>query len=182
MRLEELYKKKIVPELKKELGLKNNLEVPRLSKVVLNVGFGRHSKEKAYIATVVDSLTRITGQKPILTKAKKSISSFKIREGMVIGASVTLRGKRMYDFVEKLIHVSFPRVRDFRGISAKGVDRQGNLTVGFKEHLAFPEIKADEVENIFGLEISLPTSTSDQKAGLKLFELMGFPFKEKSNQ
>ena len=119
MKLKEKYKKDIIPELKKKFGYKNILEVPKLVKVVVNVGFGRHAKEKAYIDNIVKGLSKITGQKPILAKAKKSISSFKVREGMVIGACVTLRGARMYDFVEKLVNVSFPRVRDFRGISDK---------------------------------------------------------------
>ncbi|MCK5211566.1 50S ribosomal protein L5 [Candidatus Parcubacteria bacterium] len=178
MKLQEQYKKHIVPELKKQLGYKNDLEAPKLTKVVINVGFGRHSKEKQYIEAVVNGLKRISGQQPILTKAKKSISSFKIREGMTIGAAVTLRGKRMYDFVDKLINVSFPRVRDFRGISEKGVDRNGNMTVGFKEHLAFPEIMADEVENVFGLEVCLATTAKTKEEGLALFKLMGFPFKK----
>ncbi len=178
MRLQELYKKQILPKLKEKFGYKNNLEAPRLVKVVVNVGFGRHTKEKAYIDNVVNSLSRIAGQKPILTKARKSISSFKVREGMVIGACVTLRGSRMYDFVEKLIHITFPRVRDFRGISEKSADKLGNLTVGFREHLAFPEIKADEVENIFSLEVSLTTNAKTREESLELFRLMGFPFKK----
>ena len=178
MKLQEQYKKHIIPELKKQFGYKNDLEAPKLTKVVINVGFGRHSKEKQYIEAVVNGLKRISGQQPILTKAKKSISSFKIREGMTIGAAVTLRGKRMYDFVDKLVNVSFPRVRDFRGISKKGVDRNGNMTVGFKEHLAFPEIMADEVENVFGLEVCLATTAKSRDEGLALFTLMGFPFKK----
>jgi len=178
MRLKEKYIKEIVPQLKEKFGYKNDLAVPRLEKVVLNVGFGRHAKEKMYIENVSDALARITGQKPVLTKAKKSISSFKIRKGMTIGAKVTLRGQRMYDFVEKLIHISFPRVRDFRGISEKSVDPSGNLTVGFREHLAFPEIKADEVENIFGLEVCLVTTAKTKEEGLELFRLIGFPFKK----
>ena len=179
MKLQEQYKKKIIPKLKEQFGLKNDLMAPRLEKVVVNIGFGRHAKEKPYVKAVVDVLTRITGQKPILNKARKSISSFKIREGMIIGASVTLRGKRMYDFVEKLVHITFPRVRDFRGISEKSVDRNGNLSVGIREHLAFGEIGADEVESILSLEVCLATSTRDREQGLELFKLMGFPFKKK---
>jgi len=178
MRLQELYKKKIIPEIKKKFGYKNDLAVPKLDKVVVNVGFGRHTKEKQYIDNIINSLTRITGQKPVLTKAKKSISAFKVREGSVIGAMATLRGKRMYDFVEKLVHVSFPRVRDFRGISEKGIDKQGNLSIGFKEHLAFPEIKADEVDRIHGLEVCVSTTAKNREEGLELLRLMGFPFKK----
>ena len=178
MRLKEKYKKEIVLKLKEKFGYKNINQVPKITKAVINVGFGRHAKEKAYIEKVVEGLARISGQKPIMTKARKSISSFKIREGMIIGASVTLRGARMYDFVDKLINISFPRVRDFRGISEKIVDRGGNLTVGFKEHLAFPEIKADDVENIFGLEVSLATTAKTREEALEMFKLMGFPFKK----
>ncbi len=178
MQLQEQYKKQIVPELKKQFGFKNIFEVPRIEKVVINVGFGRNTKDKQYIKAVNDGLTRITGQKPTLNKARQSISAFKIREGNIVGASVTLRGKRMYEFLEKLVHVSFPRIRDFRGISNKGIDNMGNLTVGFKEHTPFPEIKADAVENVFGLEICLPTSAKNREEGLALFTLLGFPFKK----
>jgi len=178
MNLRDKYKKQILPELKKQFGYKNDLQAPKITKVVINAGFGRMAKEKNYVDNVVNGLTMISGQKPVLNKAKKSISSFKVREGMIIGASVTLRGKRMYDFLEKLINISFPRIRDFRGISDKSVDRQGNMTVGFREHLSFPEIKADDVENIYGLEICLATNTKDRAKGLALFTLMGFPFKK----
>lgn len=178
MNIQEKYKKETIPALKEKFGYKNVLEAPRLIKVVLNVGFGKHAKEKAYIDNIVKALTKISGQKPVLTKARKSISSFKIREGMFIGSSVTLRDKRMYDFVDKLVNVSFPRVRDFRGISLKSVDRQGNLTLGFKEHLSFPEIKADEIDNVFGLEVCLSTSAKTKEEGEELFKLMGFPFKK----
>jgi large subunit ribosomal protein L5 len=178
MNLKDQYKKEIIPALQEKLGRKNILSLPRLSKVVINVGFGRHAKEKAYIDNVASGLERISGQKPILTKAKKSISSFKIREDMIIGACVILRGQRMYDFIDKLINVTFPRVRDFRGMDAKAIDRTGNMTIGFKEYLAFPEVKADEVENIFGLEICLATTAKNRAEGLELFQLMGFPFKK----
>jgi len=178
MNLQEKYKKEIIPVLKEKFGYKNDFEVPRLKKVVVNVGFGRHVKEKAYIDSVIDALSRITGQKPVLAKAKKSISSFKIREGQVIGANVTLRGKKMYDFVEKLINISFPRVRDFRGIGSKSFDKLGNMTLGFKEHLSFPEVRADEVENIFGLEVCFSNTAKTRDEGFELFSLMGFPFKK----
>jgi large subunit ribosomal protein L5 len=176
MRLKEYYQKEVAKKLTEQFGYRNQMAVPRLLKAVVNVGFGRQTKEKAYIDNVVSGLTRITGQKPVLTRAKKSISSFKIRQGMVIGACVTLRGQRMYDFIEKLINISFPRIRDFRGLSAKAVDNTGNLTVGFKEHLPFPEIKADEVDNIFGLEVSIATTANNRDEGLALFTLLGIPF------
>lgn len=181
MKLKEKYKKQIIPELKKKFDYRNDMEAPGIKKIVLNVGFGRHVKEKAYISAVFDSLTRISGQKPVFTKARKSISSFKIREGMTIGASVVLRGQMMYDFLDKLINVSFPRVRDFRGLDEKSIDRNGNYTIGFKEHLAFPEIKADEVDNIFGLEVCIATSAKTKEEGLELFKLLGFPFKKKED-
>ncbi len=181
MRLQEKYKKEILPKLKEKFGYKNNLQVSKLDKVVINVGVGKHSKEKAYIDNVVDSLSRITGQKPVLTKAKKAISAFKTRQGMVVGVAVILRGKRMYDFTDKLINISFPRVRDFRGISEKQVDRTGNLTIGFREHLAFPEIKAEAVDNVHGLEVSIATTAKTREEGLELFKLMGFPFKKDTN-
>jgi len=177
MTLQEQYKKNILPKLKEKFGYKNDFEAARLLKVVINVGFGRHNKEKAFIDNVLKCLTRISGQKAVSTKAKKSISSFKIREGMVIGACVTLRGKRMFDFVDKLVNITFPRVRDFRGISDKNIDRCGNMTIGIKENLAFPEINPDEFENIFGMEISLATNVKTREEGLELFRLMGFPFK-----
>lgn len=178
MRLQELYKKEILPKLKEKFGYKNNLQAPRLIKVVINVGVGRNAKDKSYVENAEKSLTRITGQKPMLTKAKKAISAFKIRQGMVIGVAVTLRGKRMYDFIDKLVNISFPRVRDFRGINDTQVDRTGNLTIGFKEHLAFPEIKADEIESTHGLEICIATTAKTREEGLELFRLMGFPFKK----
>lgn len=178
MRLKEKYQKEIVPALKKELDLKNNMLVPRLTKVVLNIGFGRHFKEKEYIADVERSFTEISGQKPVMTKAKKSISAFKIRDGLVIGAKVTLRGQRMYDFVEKLVNITFPRVRDFRGISSKAMDRVGNLTIGFKDHTAFPEIKVEDINNTFGLEVCLTTNAKSTNEGLALFTALGFPFKK----
>lgn len=166
--------------MEKEFGFRNAMLVPRLSKVVINVGFGHHVKEKEFMASVEKGLTKISGQKPVLTAAKKSISAFKIREGLIIGGKVTLRGQRMYDFVDKLVNITFPRVRDFRGISDKAVDKSGNLTVGFKEYTSFPEIKMEEVDNVFGLEVCLTTTAKDRKTGLELFRLFGFPFKKES--
>ena len=177
MNLKEKYQKEIVPAMIKKFGYKNKLAVPRLTKVVLNAGAGRNAKDKSFIDGVASSLKRISGQKPVLTKAKQSIAAFKTRKGMVIGVAVTLRGQRMYDFVVKLVSMTFPRIRDFRGISPKQVDRRGNLAVGLKEHLAFPEIKAEEVDNIHGLQVCLSTTAKSGGEGLELFKLMGFPFK-----
>ncbi len=174
--LAEHYRQEVVPALKKELGLSNTLAVPGLVKVVLNVGLGKQSGDSKHSDLVVKTLNRITGQKPVLTRAKKSISNFKIRQGMVVGAMVTLRGKRMYDFLDKLIRIGLPRVRDFRGLPAKSIDAQGNLAIGFREHLIFPEIRSDEVEAIHGLEVAITTTAGKREWGKKLFELLGFPF------
>lgn len=177
MRLQELYKKEIVPKLIEKFGYDNKMAVPKMVKAAINVGVGKNTKDKAYIDNVVSSLSRITGQKPVLCKSKKSISAFKVREGNIVGVMVTLRGKKMYNFIEKLINITFPRVRDFRGIKSKGLDKQGNFSIGFKEHLAFPEIKADEVEKTHGLEISIATTAKSKEEGFELLKLMGFPFK-----
>ena len=177
--LKEHYTKKIVPHLQKELGRTNILAVPRVEKVVVNVGLSKALQDKKYIDIAVRTLTRITGQKPVLTKAKKSISNFKIREGMVVGAVVTLRGDRMYDFIERLVHVAFPRLRDFHGLDTdKGFDDNGNYSIGFKEHIIFPEIASDEVENIHGLEIAIKTTATNKKETLMLLKGFGFPFKK----
>jgi large subunit ribosomal protein L5 len=182
MNIREKYKKEIVPKLKEKFGYENNFLVPRIEKVVLNVGFGRHSKDKSYIDNVEKTLTKISGQKPVLTKAKKSISSFKIRDGMIIGAMVTLRGNKMYDFLDKLVNISFPRVRDFRGISEKSVDKQGNLSIGFKENSAFPEVKVEDLNNIHGLEVIIHSSSVNKEEGLELFRLFGLPFKKEEKK
>ena len=167
-----------MPKLKEKFGYKNTFQTPKIAKVVINVGFGRQSKEKAFVDNIAASLARITGQKPIMVKAKKSISAFKLKEGTVIGSMSTLRGKRMYDFLDKLINATFPRVRDFRGITTKIVDKQGNATIGFKEHLSFPEIGAEEMENVFGLEVCIATTAKNKEEGLELLKLMGMPFKK----
>lgn len=182
MNLKTKYQKEIIPQLREKFAYDNIFLIPKFRKVVINVGFGRHNKEKAYIDNVEKTLIRISGQKPVFTKAKKSISSFKIREGMVIGAMVTLRGNRMYDFLDKLINISFPRVRDFRGISEKSLDKQGNLTIGFKENSAFPEVKVDDINNIHGLEIIVDSSAENKEEGLELFRLAGFPFKKEEEK
>lgn len=176
--LKKIYREQIIPKLKADFGYKNNMQVPNLKKVVLNVGVGAGIKDADFIETVENNLTRITGQKTVKTLAKKAISSFKIRQGMVVGVKVTLRGDRMWDFIEKLIKVTLPRVKDFRGISDKGFDGQGNFSLGFKEHLPFPEIKPDEVDRIHGLEISIATSAKNDKEAKSFLEYLGFPFKK----
>lgn len=172
------YTKEIVPILKKELGLKNILQVPRITKITLNVGIGKSLKDPQFLEIAESSLTRIAGQKPVQTRAKKSISSFKIREGMVVGLMVTLRKKRMYDFLEKLVTFTLPRIRDFRGLDQKLVDTQGNMSIGFKENIAFPEIRSDEIERVSGLEVTITTNAKSNKKGHLLFTHFGFPFKK----
>lgn len=164
--------------LKEQFGFANDLDVPTIQKITINVGLSRNFKEKEFVDEVQSNLATITGQRPILTKARKSVSSFKIRTGMLIGAKVTLRGKRMYDFVEKLIHIVYPRVRDFRGIPEKAVDDKGNISLGFTDIMAFPEIEAQNVNHSHGLEVCITTSASNKEEGLELFRLLGFPFKE----
>lgn len=170
------YKEKIVPKLKIDLGLTNVMQVPKITKVVLNVGVGKHVKEASYIENVENTLSKITGQKPVRTKAKKAISNFKSREGMEIGVAVTLRGPRMYQFLEKLLNVTFPRMRDFRGINPKAFDRQGNYSIGLKENSAFPEVKMTELDKVHGLQIVINTNAKNQKEGTALLAAMGFPF------
>ena len=159
------------------------MAVPIVKKVVINTGFGRlivgksSDEQKKIYNSVLEDLALISGQKPVLTTAKKSVASFKIRQGMAIGAKVTLRGKKMYDFLERLINVALPRSRDFKGIEAKSIDKSGKLTVGVKEHIVFPEILPEKTKNIFGLEITVVADTKDQKEGFNLLKTMGFPIK-----
>lgn len=171
------YETKARPALAKELGVTNVLALPRLVKVVVNVGFGKVTKDPVVQQTAVATLERITGQKPVLTKAKQSIASFKLRQGMVIGAKVTLRGARAEEFVDKLIHVTLPRVRDFRGLNPAGV-ADGTLTIGFREHNVFPEIRTDDVERLHGLEATIVSTARDRRSGLAFFRALGFPFGE----
>lgn len=178
MNLKEKYKKQVIPQIMKEFGYKNVMAVPKLEKVVINVGLSKAIKDPKFLDVMEDTLMRISGQRPIKTKAKKSISSFKIREGMLVGLKVTLRGKRMYDFVDKLVNVALARVRDFRGLAPKNVDASGNLNIGFKEHISFPEIRPDEIERIHGLEVAVVTTAKSREEGLRLLRLLGFPFRE----
>lgn len=181
MRLHERMNKQIIPALQKELGLKTITAVPRLEKVVLHVGAGRATQDPKLIDVYASSLTRISGQKPLITRAKKSISNFKIRENMPIGLKVTLRGKRMYDFVEKLVQASLPRIRDFRGLPLKGFDGKGNYVIGIREHIVFPEIRPDEVEHLHGLEICFSTTATNDDDARKMFVALGFPFQKTSS-
>lgn len=176
--LSKKYKNEIVPKLQKELKMKNRMAVPSVEKIVVNIGAGKALADAKFFDIVLSTLERITGQKAVKTRAKKSISNFKIRKDLPVGAMATLRGKRMYDFLDRLINIALPRVRDFRGIQKKTVDNQGNLNIGFKEHIVFPEIKSDEIDAIHGLEVSIITSTTDREKGLKLLEYLGVPFQK----
>lgn len=175
------YRDTMRPALAKELGIENIYAVPKLEKIVLNIGAGSAIKDKQRFALMMQTLTAISGQKPVATKSKKSISNFKIRGGMDVGMKVTLRGKKMYDFFEKLVRVTFPRVRDFKGVNAKIFDGQGNATIGFSEHIAFPETAGDSVDALHGLQVIIQTSAKNNEQGQKLLEAMGFPFIKKGD-
>lgn len=177
-RLKEKYQKIVIPTMKEKFGYKNNLSVPKLDKVVINIGTGPGLKDAKFNEVAEETLRRITGQQPVKMAAKKAISNFKIRKGLIVGMSVTLRDKRMYDFIDKLINVTLPRARDFRGLEIKSIDKSGNLNIGFKEHIAFPEIQSDEVEKIHGLEVTIVTNAKTKEEGLELLTLLGFPFKK----
>ncbi len=174
-RLQQHYRTTAVPALQAQLKLKQRLAVPTVAKVVINVGFGKHLKDPKHQETVVDTLRRITGQQPLLTKAKQSVSAFKLRQGMVIGAKVTLRGRRMWEFLDKFIHVTLPRVRDFQGIDPKAFGQGATLSVGLGEHTAFPEIRSDEVEHLHGLEVTIVTTADGPAPAAALLRQLGFP-------
>lgn len=178
-RLQEKYEKVVVPAVMKEFSLKNLMATPRLVKLVINIGLKQGLKDPKFNDHAERVLNKITGQKPVKTLAKKSISNFKIREGMTVGMKVTLRGRRMYDFMDKLLTITLPRVRDFRGLSPKTIDRDGNMTIGFREFLAFPEIKAEDTDYAHGLEITIVTTAKDRAKGLALLRGVGFPINEK---
>ena len=173
----EKYAKVVAPELKKKFGYKSIMAVPRIKKAVVNVGIGKIIKEGDKIDEVVSSITAITGQKPLKTKARKAISGFKVREGMEVGVKVTLRGKRMWQFIDRLINATLPRTRDFQGIDRKSVDKGGSINIGIKEHMIFPEISPERVKYAFGLQVTISTDANSQEEGLELFKLLGFPIK-----
>jgi len=183
LRLQEKYQKEVVPAMQEKFGYKNIMAVPKIEKVVINTGFGRlisakTSEEQKKIYTAIsDDLTLICAQRLVLTKAKKSIAGFKTREGMFIGAMVTLRGKKMQDFLDRVIHIALPRSRDFRGIEMKSFDKKGNLTIPIKEHIIFPEVSPEKAKAIFGFEITVVTTAKTREEGIKLLRLLGFPIK-----
>ena len=176
-RLKEKYNQEIKTNLQKKLGLSNAMEVPRIKKITVNMGIGEAVQDKKTIEKAVNDLEKLAGQKVVITRAKKSVASFKIREGMPIGAKVTLRRERMYEFLDRLINVALPRVRDFRGLNSKSFDGNGNYRLGVKEQIIFPEIDYDKVDKIRGLDISISTSAQDNNSGEALLRAMKFPFK-----
>ena len=175
--LQEYYEKEVVPKLNEKFGYKNPMQVPRLKKIVLNMGLGEAIHNIKLLDSGAEELKIISGQKPVITRAKRSIAAFKLREGMPIGCMVTLRRRRMYDFYNKLVNIALPRVRDFRGVSGKALDRHGNYTLGIKEQIIFPEIDYDKIEKIKGLNITIVTTANSDEEGKELLRLLGMPFR-----
>ena len=177
---QQKFEKEVIPQLQKELEEKNVLAVPRFKKIVINIGLKQGLKDPKFVDVAEKTMTRISGQKPVKTLAKKSISTFKIRQGMVVGMIVTLRGRRMYDFINKLVNVTLPRVRDFRGLSPKAVDQHGNMSIGFREFIAFPEIRPEDTDYMHGLELAIVTTAGNKERGLALLRAAGFPLREEA--
>ncbi len=178
-RLKEKYKREVVPALMKEFGYRNVMEVPRLEKIVVNVGVGEALQNPKALDHTVRDIATITGQRPIVTRAKKSIAGFKLREGKAIGVKVTLRGDRMYDFLDRLCNVALPRQRDFRGVSPDSFDGRGNYTLGLREQLVWPEIDYDSIDKLRGMEITIVTTAKTDEEGRRLLELLGMPFRKR---
>lgn len=177
-RLKLRYRKEIVPALMKELGFKNPNQVPRIEKIVVNMGLGEALANNKIMESAVDQMAAITGQKPVITRSRKAIANFKLRENQAIGAMVTLRADRMYEFLDRLIHVALPRVRDFKGVSSKAFDGRGNYTLGVREQIIFPEINYDQIEKVKGLNISIVTTAGSDARGLALLKQFGMPFRQ----
>jgi large subunit ribosomal protein L5 len=177
-RLKQIYHDKLVPELKTKLGLKNTMQVPRILKITVNMGVGEAVADKKVMDAATADMAKITGQKPAVTKAKKSVATFKVRDGQAIGCKVTLRGDRMYEFLDRLVSIAIPRIRDFRGISTRSFDGRGNYSLGVKEQIIFPEIQYDQIDQIRGMDITISTSASDDKHGRALLEAFNFPFRK----
>ncbi len=180
MDLKQIYLKKVVPELIKKFNYQNKMAVPKIEKVVVNSGLSRGTTEKnsKYVDMVTKTVAQITGQQPVKNLAKKSIAGFKIREGMPVGISTTLRGPKMYDFIDKLVNIALPRIRDFRGLKRQSIDQQGNLSIGLKEQVVFPEINQESLEATHGLQVVITTTTQSKEKALELFRLLGFPFRK----
>jgi large subunit ribosomal protein L5 len=177
-RLNKKYRETIVPELQKTLGLSNVMEVPKITKITINMGVGEAVADKKIMDNAVGDLTKITGQKPLVTRARKSVASFKVRDNLAIGAKVTLRGARMYEFLDRLVTIAMPRIRDFRGVSARSFDGRGNYNFGVKEQIIFPEIAYDQIDAIRGMDITITTTARDDKQGRALLEAFNFPFRK----
>jgi len=175
-RLKDTYKKDIIPELMKKFGYKNVMQAPRLEKIIINMGMGDANDNAKSLSSALDDLATISGQKPVVTIAKKSVANFKVREGMKVGAKVTIRGDRMYEFIDRLMNVALPRVRDFRGISRKSFDGRGNFAMGLKEQLVFPEINYDNVDKVRGMDVAIVTSANTDAEACELLDLLGMPF------
>lgn len=175
-RLKEKYRKEIIGKIRKDFAYKNAMQVPRLEKIVLNIGMGEAIENKKLLEAAVEEMTLISGQRPVRTKAKKSVAAFKVRKGMEIGCKVTLRGDRMYEFLDRFINIALPRVRDFRGVSKDSFDGRGNFAVGIKEQIIFPEIDYDKVETVHGMDIVICTSARTDEEAKKLLEYFGMPY------
>tara|TARA_S200000501_G_scaffold235293_1_gene220676 strand:- start:184 stop:720 length:537 start_codon:yes stop_codon:yes gene_type:complete len=178
MNLKETFNKELLPQLKEKLGIDNVMAVPKLTKVVINMGVGEALTDKKHLESAVNDLELIAGQKAVITKAKKSVAAFKLREGWPVGCKVTLRGDRMYDFIERLVNIAIPRERDFRGLNPKSFDGQGNYSMGIKEQIIFPEINYDNIDKIRGMDICINTSAANKEDAKALLEVLNFPFKK----
>jgi large subunit ribosomal protein L5 len=176
-RLIEHYRKEVVPALKKEFGFKNVMQMPKLEKIVINCGMGEATQNPKLLEVAMGDIAAITGQKPKVCRARLSVAAFKLRKGMAVGCQVTLRGRRMYEFYDRLVNVALPRIRDFRGVPTKSFDGRGNYTLGIKEHTIFPEIDYDKVAQIFGMDITIVTTAKNNEQGFKLLKYMKMPFK-----
>ena len=177
-RLQEFYRETVVPRLRSDLKIENAMQVPRITKITINMGVGEAVADRKVMDAAVADLTKISGQKPLITKSRKAIASFKLRAGLAVGAKVTLRGTRMYEFLDRLINIAMPRIRDFRGVSARSFDGQGNYSLGVKEQIIFPEIQYDQVDQIRGMDITITTTAVDNRHGRALLEAFSFPFRK----
>jgi large subunit ribosomal protein L5 len=177
-RLREFYQKTVVPKLKQDLGVKNVMQIPKITKITVNMGVGEAVADRKVMDAAVTDLTKITGQKPVLCMSKKSIAAFKVRENLAIGTKVTLRGERMWEFLDRLITIAIPRIRDFRGINPRSFDGRGNYSLGIKEQIIFPEIQYDQIDQLRGMDITITTTAKDNKHGKALLEAFSFPFRK----
>ena len=178
VRLHQYYREQVVPRLQKELDITNPMEVPRITKITVNMGVGEAVADKKVMDAAVGDLTKISGQKPLVTRSRQAIASFKIRAGLPIGCKVTLRGARMYEFLDRLISIAMPRIRDFRGVSARSFDGRGNYSLGVKEQIIFPEIQYDQIDQVRGMDITITTTAKDNRQGRALLEAFNFPFRK----